>query len=426
MEKALAVLTESWLVLGQMAPYLLFGFFVAGLLSIVISPEWIERHLGGKGLVPIVKSALFGVPLPLCSCGVIPVTASLRRHGAGRGATTAFLLSTPQTGVDSLLATYALLGPVYAIFRPLAAFATGVLGGTLVSVFDRERPGAADDASKPADTAECHTGDKREHTIIRILRYGFITLPGDISKELLVGIAIAGVISALVTENVLAGYLGGGLFAMLVMMAFGIPIYVCSTASIPIAMGFMHLGASPGAALVFLITGPATNAAAITVVWRLIGRRSAIIYLATVAIGALAAGFLLDYVFVRFALPNPLEAGHAHGESPGWLSHLAAVVLLAVIVTALFRKRDGDHAEGLSDTADTANAEATLTLRVKGMTCSHCTNTVARALRESPGVTSASVNLSSGQATVTGSLLDPGALIETLEALNYEATVEQD
>ena len=421
MTKTLAVLAESWSVLGQMAPYLLFGFFVAGLLSIVISPEWIERHLGGKGIGPIIKSALFGVPLPLCSCGVIPVTASLRRHGAGRGATTAFLLSTPQTGVDSLLATYALLGPVYAIFRPLAALVTGIVGGVLVSIFDKDHAPTPDDPDKPTCTAECCTGDEHQPAILRILRYGFITLPGDIAKELLVGIAIAGAISALVTQNALAAYLGGGLLSMFVMMAFGIPIYVCSTASIPIAMGFMHLGASPGAALVFLITGPATNAAAITVVWRLIGRRSAVIYLLTVALGALAAGFLLDYTFAHFALSNPIEAGHQHGEGISWFSHLAAVALLAVILTALYRKRAANRA-----TTPAPEASAAVILHVKGMKCSHCTDTVTRALLQSPGVTSATVDLATGQATITGPDLDPGTLIRIIEALNYEAILNSE
>ena len=130
-------LWASWSVLAQMAPYLLFGFFTAGMLSVLISPEWVERHLGGRGWLPIIKAAALGVPLPLCSCGVIPVTASIRNHGASRGATVAFLLSTPQTGVDSIFATYALLGPVYAIYRPVVALITGVIGGVVADMVDR-------------------------------------------------------------------------------------------------------------------------------------------------------------------------------------------------------------------------------------------------------------------------------------------------
>jgi uncharacterized membrane protein YraQ (UPF0718 family) len=139
---------EFWEVLGEMAPYLLFGFLVAGILSVYISQKFVERHLGGRGFWAVLKASLFGIPLPLCSCGVIPVAASLRKQGAGKGAVTSFLISTPQTGVDSILVTLSLLGPVYAIFRPVASFIKGVIGGMAVSIFDPEdKPAPA-----PSDT----------------------------------------------------------------------------------------------------------------------------------------------------------------------------------------------------------------------------------------------------------------------------------
>ena len=185
---------QCWLVILEMAPYLLFGFALAGLMSIWISPEWTERHLGGKGLGPVVKATLLGIPLPLCSCSVIPVVASMRRHGASRAAATSFLLSTPQTGVDSIAVTYALLGPIFAIFRPIAALVTGVLGGALVLVFGRANSAEAD--VPPACTDSCCSGDRTAPAWLRAAKYGFVTLPRDLAWPLLAGVAIAGAIAA--------------------------------------------------------------------------------------------------------------------------------------------------------------------------------------------------------------------------------------
>ncbi len=189
-----AFVWQCWLVILEMAPYLLFGFALAGLMSIWISPEWTERHLGGKGLGPVVKATLLGIPLPLCSCSVIPVVASMRRHGASRAAATAFLLSTPQTGVDSIAVTYALLGPVFAVFRPIAALITGVLGGALVLLFGRADSAEAD--LPPPCTDPCCSGDRTAPAWLRAAKYGFVTLPRDLAWPLLIGVAIAGAIAA--------------------------------------------------------------------------------------------------------------------------------------------------------------------------------------------------------------------------------------
>ena len=219
-----------WAVLSEMAPYLLLGFFAAGLLSVLISPELVERHLGGRGLAPVLKAAAFGVPMPLCSCGVIPVAASLRRHGASRGATTAFLIATPQDGVDSILVTLSLLGPVFAIFRPLVALVSGLLGGSLVSALASEGQDAGSAAEKCRDAC---CAPQRQGRLYRVFAYGFGALPRDIGRALLAGLVIAAGISALVPPESLAPYLGGGVVAMLVMMLVGIPVYVCATASVP-------------------------------------------------------------------------------------------------------------------------------------------------------------------------------------------------
>ncbi len=352
MELATSLVREFWLLLGEMAPWLLFGFLVAGILSVFLRPETIERHLGGRGLGPSLRAAAFGVPLPLCSCGVIPVAASLRRHGASRGATAAFLLSTPQTGVDSILVTFSLLGPVFAVVRPVVAFLSGVIGGIVVDLLGDERsvpaapavPGtpvplpAAPAAGDPAGgscTDSCCAGETAAPRWRRILEYGFVTLPDDLARPLLLGILVAGLIGLLVPEDLFAGVLGHGLVPMLAMMAIGIPIYVCATGSVPVAAALIAKGVCPGAALVFLMTGPATNSATIATVWKILGRRAAIAYLAVVALTALASGLLLDAAFDWTGLS---VAGGAGSMLPAWLRHGSAVLLLAVLARGPARR----------------------------------------------------------------------------------------
>ncbi|MCD6395094.1 MAG: permease [Planctomycetes bacterium] len=320
-----------WATLTQMSPYLLFGFLVAGVLSVFISPEFVERHLGGHGIWPLLKASLFGIPLPLCSCGVIPVTMSLRKHGASKGAAISFLLSTPQTGVDSILVTYGLLGPVYAIFRPVAALITGLVGGAMVTVVD---PDKGPKQTAPCSDACCADKNKSPK-IVRVLRYGFVTLPRDIGKSMLIGLLIAAVIAAVIPEDFFAPVLDGGILAMTVMMLLGIPVYVCATASVPVAVALISKGVSPGAALVFLMTGPATNAAAFTTIWASLGKRTALTYLATVAGSAMAAGLFLDRFFPNLATDVQT---HAHEMAPSALGNIAAVVLLGILSWAIFSK----------------------------------------------------------------------------------------
>ncbi len=406
---ALRFALSIWETLREMSPYLLFGFFVAGLLSVLVKPEVVERHLGGRGFWQVVKAAVFGVPLPLCSCGVIPVAASLRRHGAGAGATTSFLISTPQTGVDSIMVTYSLLGPVFAVFRPAVAFLSGLLGGTLVNLFGHEK--GAVEAAPPACTAECCSGaENHRGSMARALRYGFVTLPRDLNKALLAGIVVAGAIAAVVPDDYLAGVLGGGIASMLIMMAVGIPVYVCATASVPIAAALIAKGVSPGAALVFLMTGPATNAATIMTVWRIMGKRIAAIYLASVAASAVAAGLVLDAVFTA---RGGHAMAHAHWMLPGWAGTAAAIVLLGVLAAAFFApSRVGAVPKGPGDSE-------TIRIAVGGMTCNHCAGAVRRALEESPGVSSAAVDLKTGEAVVAGRALDEAALAKAVESLGY-------
>ena len=424
----LEIAVKSWLLLGQMAPYLLFGFLMAGVLSVCVSPAWVERHLGGRGLGPVFKASLFGVPLPLCSCSVIPVSASIRRHGASRAATTAFLLSTPQTGVDSIAITYALLGPVFAIFRPIAALLTGLLGGFLVQVAGEANLAEETTDILKADTCTdaCCAGPKDRGLTRRIMHYGFVTLPRDIGTALLIGILIAGVLAAIVPQDQLHAYIGGGILSVLLLMAAGVPVYVCATASVPLAVGFMHLGASPGAALAFLIAGPATNVATLSTVWKMLGGRTAVLYVITVAAAAVGCGLALDWLVptVETAIPQLAEHAHAHAEG-GWLDHLAAVALLAVLVCS-YRYGTGhgkEDAASRQTPGDGSAGSRRVELTISGMDCGHCAETVGRGLGECSGVRQADVDLKSGRAVVTGNDFDPRQLLATVIELGYSATI---
>jgi len=356
-ELLFSFVSQCWLVILEMAPFLLFGFALAGLLSIWISPEWTERHLGGKGIGPVLKATLLGIPLPLCSCSVIPVVASMRRHGASRAAATSFLLSTPQTGVDSIAVTYALLGPIFAAFRPIAALVSGVLGGLLVLVFGKANSAETD--MPPACTDSCCAGDRTAPAWLRAVRYGFVTLPRDLAWPLLAGVAIAGAITAALPADSLPRHIGSGLLSILVLMAAGIPLYVCATASVPIAAGLIRLGASPGAALAFLIVGASTNPATVTMVWKFLGRRTMVVYLVTVGLSAVVCGLALDGLsnWLVHELPQ-LAAGTAGacvGHMPeqfGLWSNVWAIMLLAVLVGSRLPSR------GKTEPAETPNPAA--------------------------------------------------------------------
>lgn len=409
---------ETWNTLTVMAPYLLFGFLVAGLLSVFVSTRTVERHLGGKGVFwQSLKAALFGVPLPLCSCGVIPVTASLRTRGANRASSISFLISTPQTGVDSIMVTLGMLGPVFAIIRPATAFLSGLVGGAVTGLLVPESAVLSRPEENRGDViGQCDDGCGEKHSGGRIrhaFRHAFAILPRDIGKPLLIGIAIAGLISALVPPNALQAYLGRGIHPMLVMMLVGIPVYVCATASVPVAAALIGAGVSPGAALVFLITGPATNAATVTTIWKLMGRRTTLIYLATVAVSALTAGLLVDHYVPHDTVGILIQHEHAAGYM-AYVQAVSAVALLGVILASFRRPRVCEQ----PGEKEGALMEKTV-IRIKGMHCQGCDNAVTQALSGLAGVDTVTVSLDDETAAVGGTNLEEGPLKKKIEELGY-------
>ena len=334
------VLTETWRLLVEMAPFLVFGFLVAGILHVLIPGKTIGRHCAGTSFRAVVTTALIGVPLPLCSCGVIPVAAHLRKQGAGKGPTLSFLISTPTTGIDSILATYGLLGWLFAVVRPVSAFIAGIIGGAVTNLAEREH-GASEPPVETRTCELCGEEEKRVHEWIERLtgmfRYAFGDLIDDSGGWLIVGILAGGIISFFVPEEVVGRYLGNPLLAYPLMMLIGIPLYVCASASIPIAASLIMKGMAPGAAFVFLFTGPATNTATISFVGGTLGRRALSIYLLTIACSAIIFGMVIDALWP--VAGTDVTALHAHGGMlPAWLNTGAAFFLVAA-VTASFVMR---------------------------------------------------------------------------------------
>lgn len=436
------LLDSIWTTTALMAPYLLLGFLIAGVLHVLIPESWIEKHLGGRGLWPVTKASLVGVPIPICSCGVIPVAAGLRRNGASRGSTVSFLLSTPQTGVDSIAITWGMLGPVFAIYRTVAAFISGIVGGVLTDLFGEDTPSQKAEGSQPTGKASSngqlhnHNGHSHGHNhshgdacdhcdvpgpkganrFLQALHYGFITLPRDLAKNLMFGLLLAAVFNVFIPDHALPESIGGGIIGYLALMLLGIPLYVCATGSVPMVVPLLAKDIiSPGAALVFLVSGPATNLASIVTLWKILGRRTSIIYLLTVAGLALLSGFILDSFLPPIELGNYV---HMHAESLNWFHHLSAAALAAMLVVAVL------PAKGLAaeDLKPESGAPQSTVLEIRGMTCSHCTSSAQKALEQQPGVSNVKVDLGSGTAIVSGTGMEVQQLIEAVDNIGFRAS----
>ncbi|MBI4773848.1 MAG: SO_0444 family Cu/Zn efflux transporter [Deltaproteobacteria bacterium] len=344
-----AILSESWRLLVDASVYMLFGMLMGGMLKVFLNPAAVSKHLGQGRFSSVFKAAFLGVPVPLCSCGVLPAAASLKRQGANKGAVTAFLISTPESGVDSIATSYALLDPIMTVARPVAAFVTAACAGILENLIESPKHTVADkpDLTCPVDGCcsgvECPPEEHNRHhsfpeKIAAGIGFAFGDLWNDLAGWFLVGILLAGIIGALIPIDVLTHYLGGGLPAMLLMLAMGIPIYICATASTPIAAALILKGVSPGAALVFLLAGPATNVTSLTVLMGVLGKRATAIYLITLSVLAVACGLAVDQVYLSFGLSAQAVVGKAAEIVPEWARTLGAVVLLGLSVKPVFRK----------------------------------------------------------------------------------------
>jgi uncharacterized protein len=393
-----------WHILLELSPSLLLGLFIAGLIHVYVPASVIQRRLSRPDLASTVRASLIGVPLPLCSCGVIPTALGLRKSGASPGATTSFMISTPQTGVDSILVSAAFLGWPFALFKLVAAFVTGVAGGALVNRFTPAPAEPAADGTIELDPAGSDRG------VVGAVRYAVLDLLGAIDLWLIAGILAAALITTLVPGDFFVGQAWAqGLLGMLVVLAISLPLYVCTTASVPIAASLIAAGMPVGSALVFLMAGPATNVATIGAVYRTLGLRVLGLYLGTVIVMSLGFGLLFDQIL--FDIPA-IAATHEHGAS--WLGVLSVLVLLALLGLLQWRRRRA--AQGV---ASAASAPGTVVLKVEGMTCQHCVGSVKRSLEAMDTVTSAVPDLGSGRVHISGSGFAVPALVRAIEEAGF-------
>ncbi len=413
------ILYEVYVLFLEMAPYMLLGLFFVGLLDLFVSQDMIMRHLGGNKYSSIVKAALFGVPLPLCSCGVVPTAVYMAKSGSSKGSVIAFLISTPQTGVDSIVATYGMLGWVFAIFRPLAALVMGVAGGIIIKIANVKEKIEELNAFGNGETAADMRISGFFPKIKRFYTYAFAEFLDGISVQFVIGLIISGLISYYVPDDFFAGSaITQGIWGMLVLIAIGIPMYVCATASIPIAVTLILKGFSPGIAFVFLVAGPATNAASLAILFKVLGKKVTFLYLAIITVFAIIFGYLLDAVFMLLhinptSLINVSQSCNCGFESYQYL--LGGLFFLLILLSIyrlyfkkLFRKK----------TMNSEN-ESKKRINIEGMECKHCVINVSKAVSSVPGVTSVNVTLEDNAAFVEGNF-DFSQIKKAIEGVGYK------
>jgi uncharacterized membrane protein YraQ (UPF0718 family)/copper chaperone CopZ len=404
----------------EMAPYLLLGFLFAGILYVWFPRKKVYKYLGKPNTASVINAALIGIPLPLCSCGVIPTGISFYNSGASKGSSVSFLISTPQTGVDSIMVTYSLLGLPMAIVRPIIALFTGFFGGFITNKLDRnDRP-----QKDTGDQADMENGSA-DRSIRGMLHYAFVEFLEDIAKWLVIGLALAALIEVLVPESFFTAYLGNEYLEMLLILVAAIPLYICATGSVPIAAILMLKGLSPGAAIVFLMAGPATNAATMTVIGKVFGRRTLILYLLSIIAGAYFFGVLVNEFLPREWFLNPLArfhmGAHEHSILPLWLRIGASIVLGGLIIHALYKRYLSAYFKTNKPEIkyQTDIKMKNMEITVKGMTCNHCKATVERNISAMEGIESAEANLSTEKVLVHGDNIDLEKVREEIESLGY-------
>jgi uncharacterized membrane protein YraQ (UPF0718 family) len=339
------ILASSWDMFLDSSIYMLFGLFCAGFIYAYSKTETIGRYLGKGKVRPVFLSAFIGIPIPLCSCGVVPAAAGLKKQGANNGATLSFLISTPETGVDSIPLTYALMDPLMTIMRPVAAFVSAVTAGLAENFIGKqEAPNELPPVSEKGACCKTSSFTKQNPGFIKStklyggLKYAFIDLLGDIGKWFIAGLLIAGLISYLIPENMIESYLGNNFLAMLVMLITGIPMYVCATSSTPIAAALVLKGLNPGAALVFLLAGPATNIASLSMVYKMLGKKALLIYLFSISGCAIIFGFLTDFLYKGLDISAKASIGKTAELIPVQVEITAAIILTILLVNAIVRE----------------------------------------------------------------------------------------
>lgn len=402
------IFSEIIYMFMEMAPYIILGLIFVALLNLFVSKDLIIRHIGGNNFLSILKASLFGVPLPLCSCGVVPTAVYMSKSGASKGATISFLISTPQTGIDSIIATYGMLGPLFAIFRPFAALIMGLVGGFAVKFSGDE---GSEKMSKPKFISLNQFAEVKQETkgkedfksrVNKTLKYSFVEFLDDISVQFVAGVIIAGLISFFIPNDFFAGTgFNSGILGMLLMILIGAPMYVCATASIPIAMALLMKGFTPGVAFVFLAVGPATNAASIAIITKSLGKKVTSVYLITIAVLSIIMGYALDFIYYFAGEGSIIHNHDSHNHGDMFLNEelkiIIGIVFLIMIVLSIYRK----YSPKLFATKKVILSNETRVI-IEGMTCNHCVETVKNTAEKIKGVDEIDIKLEENSAYIKG------------------------
>ncbi|PVX52507.1 hypothetical protein C7377_0830 [Balneicella halophila] len=403
---------DFFYILNEMSPYLLLGLFFAGLLKVYLPEKFISKYLRKSNAKSAVNATLLGIPLPLCSCGVLPTGISLYKNGASKGATNAFITSTPQTGVDSILVTYAMLGLPMAIIRVTVALISGVLSGIATNLFTKKENRVKVTVEKK--TISCATEVKASgfSRIAEVFRYAFLTFLSDIARWLVIGILVAAFISVLLPDAFFTNYISSGILGIALILVASMPLYICATASVPIAAVLMSKGISPGAILVFLMAGPATNVASFTLIGKTMGKKSLIAYLATIIGAAVGFGILIDTFLPRewFTIEN-LSHNHVHGGEQGWifwLQTISTIILVGLILYIYIQKH-------IEKTKPMTHSKDSSIYKVPDVSCNHCKKSLEDAFSAFESVQEVNVNVPKKTLLIKGAITD-----ETVEKIVKE------
>lgn len=399
-------------ILNEMSPYLLLGFLIAGVLHSFVPQKIYQQHFSKNNFKSVLYSTLFGIPLPLCSCGVIPTAMSLRKNNASKGATVSFLISTPQTGVDSILATASLMGIPFAIIRPFAALFTALVGGTLVNIFNKNE----EEKENLVDINSRSEKKDFKTRCIEALHYGFVEMMQDIGKYLIIGLLIAGLITLFVPDDFFTLLAEYPLANMLLILLFALPMYLCATGSIPIAAALMLKGLSPGAAFVLLMAGPATNMASILIVRKVLERKTLILYLTSIIIGAIGFGLTIDYLLPAEWFSNTFATSKITSCKNGteWWKIASSLLFIGLIIHAFIKKKHTNKME-----IEEKNCNTLLKFKIEGMKCNHCKNNVEMNLKKFANITSVEIELEKGIAYINGDV-QKETIIAEVEKLGYD------
>ena len=399
-------------IFNEMSFYLLLGFLFAGILHVLVPQQLFSKYLSKNNWLSVLYATLFGIPLPLCSCGVIPTAMALHKEGASKGSVISFLIATPQTGVDSIIATYSLLGLPFAIVRPVAAFFTSIFAGLVTNIFTSNEKTVKVTDKKNKEEQKLSFSQK----IKKVFQYGYVEMMEDIGKMLLFGLVIAGLIAYFVPDNFFTMFKGNTILTMLLILVVAIPMYVCATGSIPIAIALMMKGMSPGTALVLLMAGPAANIASMMVIGKVLGKKTFVIYLITLIIGAISFGLIMDNFLPAswFDVSNFGMAAHHHNGGFYYFKIVCSFILFALLINSILFHKDNCDCEKEDNTVFVKN----IAFKIDGMRCNNCKNNVIKAINNLSSVKSVNVSLEKSIAYVEGNPTDE-EIKSAVEAIGF-------